>query len=410
MAGVTTAPAAGERRSRASGRRAVLLALSAAALMVNLDNRAVAPLLPAMAEEFATSVASAGLVVTAYALPYGLCQLGYGPLGDRLGKLRVVAAALSLFALGTGACALASSLPVLVVLRLATGAAAAGVIPLALAMLGDLYPYGERQAALGAFMTAAAVGQVLSTSVGGIVGGWVGWRVVFALFGVATVGVAAVLVHLARRERRPEPPSASPWATYAAVVRLPGVLALDLAVCIEGFLVMGGYAYLGGYLRERFGLEYAIIGLLMAGYGAMVFVGGRLVGRLVRRLGERRLMATGAVCMSGGFLFAWVLPWWPGFLGASGLMGLGWALAHSTLQTRATEAVPTARGTGLALFAFSLFLGNGLGTAFFAGLLETAGYGALLLSAGLGLLGFAVIGPTLAGARRRPRAPNRPAP
>ena len=45
------------------------------------------------------------------------------------------------------------------------------------------------------------------------------------------------------------------------------------------------------------------------------------------------------------------------------LSGAGFALAHSTLQTRATELAPEQRGTTVALFAFAFVLGSGLGTA-----------------------------------------------
>jgi hypothetical protein len=45
------------------------------------------------------------------------------------------------------------------------------------------------------------------------------------------------------------------------------------------------------------------------------------------------------------------------------ISGAGFVIAHSTIQTRATELVPTLRGTAVALFAFSLFLGGGLGTS-----------------------------------------------
>ncbi len=57
------------------------------------------------------------------------------------------------------------------------------------------------------------------------------------------------------------------------------------------------------------------------------------------------------------------------------LAGSGFVIAHSTLQTRATELVPELRGTTVALFAFALFIGGGLGT-FVAGLaIEGFGYG-----------------------------------
>lgn len=64
--------------------------LGAAAFIVTANARAIDPLLPTIAAEFAVSVGRAALIVTSYAVPYGLCQLLYGPLGDRVGKPRVM--------------------------------------------------------------------------------------------------------------------------------------------------------------------------------------------------------------------------------------------------------------------------------------------------------------------------------
>ena len=68
-----------------NSQRALLLALGTAAFMVSLDGRVVAPLLPTIAADFPISVADAGWLVSGYMLPYGLCQLAYGPLADRWG-------------------------------------------------------------------------------------------------------------------------------------------------------------------------------------------------------------------------------------------------------------------------------------------------------------------------------------
>jgi predicted MFS family arabinose efflux permease len=65
-------------------------------------------------------------------------------------------------------------------------------------------------------------------------------------------------------------------------------------------------------------------------------------------------------------------------------------LCHSTLQTRATETFPASRGTAVALFAFSLFLGNGLGASVVGVAIDRAGYVAVLLAAGLLLWRFAL--------------------
>jgi predicted MFS family arabinose efflux permease len=83
---------------------ALLWALGIAGFLVNADNRAVAPILPAIANDLAIRESQAGLLISAYSLPYGFFQLFYGPVADRIGKTRVTLIALSLFSMGTIAC------------------------------------------------------------------------------------------------------------------------------------------------------------------------------------------------------------------------------------------------------------------------------------------------------------------
>ena len=78
----------------------------------------------------------------------------------------------------------------------------------------------------------------------------------------------------------------------------------------------------------------------------------------------------------------------------------GFSLCHSTIQTRATEAFPGGRGTSLALFAFSLFLGSALGSVGFGTLIERVGYRATFGSAGLLMFVFTAL--ALAALGREP--------
>lgn len=116
--------------------------------------RLLDPLLPQIADSFGVTVAAASAVIAAFLLPYGLGQVILGPLGDRLGKLRVVAVAVTLYGAFVMACAAASGLTTLVLLRAASGLFAGAAIPLMMAYLGDVVPYSERQVTIGRFLTA----------------------------------------------------------------------------------------------------------------------------------------------------------------------------------------------------------------------------------------------------------------
>ena len=217
--------------------RASLLVLGMAAFMVQADARVIDPLLHVIARDFHTIPPSAAIVISAYALPYGLFQLFYGPLGDRIGKLRVMAACLALFAVGTFACAFVPNLPVFAVLRFLTGVAAAAVVPMSLGYIGDKFPYEARQIALARFMSALMMGQIAGSTLGGIFGQYLGWRDIFLVFGIVSLGVSALLAREGRRFPEPRktdrrfglPILAVPLGGSVIFVGMLGVLSFALS-------------------------------------------------------------------------------------------------------------------------------------------------------------------------------------
>src|SRR6185295_13486225 len=183
--------------------RASLIVLGMAAFMVQADARVIDPLLHVVATEFHTTLPAAALVISAYALPYGLFQLLYGPVGDRVGKVRVIAGCLALFSFGTFACAFVPTIAVFALLRFLTGVAAAAVIPMSLGHIGDTFPYQDRQIALARFMSALMIGQIVGSTLGGLFGEYLGWRYIFVVFGVVALAVSMLIAREARRLSEP---------------------------------------------------------------------------------------------------------------------------------------------------------------------------------------------------------------
>ncbi|HEV2107811.1 MAG TPA: MFS transporter [Thermomicrobiales bacterium] len=361
--------------------------------LVVADARVIDPLLPVIATSFNTSIAAAGLTISAYTLPYGVFQLVYGPLGDRAGKLRIMSIAILAFAVGTAVCAAAASLETLIALRFLTGVAAAALIPLSLAYIGDTVPYGERQAALGRYLSAIALGQILGASLGATVADVLSWRLIFLAYGLAALGVGLKFGRIARRQplppvtetAEPGPRTVKRYARpYIAVLRESAARVVLVTVCLEGLCFFGGFVYVGASLRDRYGLPFAAIGLILAGFGVGGIIYARIIGRLLPRLGERRLVLLGGSLIISAYLAIAFTPAWQPIPALVVITGIGFYMLHSTLQTKATELAPDARGTAVALFAFFLFLGQSLGALFFGQIVTRAGYTpALALSATL---------------------------
>jgi predicted MFS family arabinose efflux permease len=387
---VTVAASMRHAPDPALGQRRLLWALGAAVFMVNLDARVVAPLLPTLAAELHVSLARSAWLLSAYMLPYGLCQLMFGPLADRYGKVTVCSYAMVAFSIGTACTALWPSFAAIVTLRALTGATAAGLIPLTLAYIGDTVPYAERQATIATLMASAGAAQALSTSLGGSIALLLSWRAVFPCLG-ALACLATLGLYVFGRSERSAPREQKERARYAQVLRAPRMRTLLVLVATEGFLFMGGFSYLSGLLEARFGLDAFRIGCVLGLTGVSQLTTARLLPRLLRALPERRLLALGGTALASAYLAsALATAWWVVALGCAAL-GAGFILCHTTLQTRATEAYPSARGTAVALFAFSLFLGSGLGTALLGSVLEWVGFGTLYALLGLLLLVFTAI-------------------
>ncbi len=391
-----------------SEQRRLLLALVAAIFMINLDSRVVTPLLPTIAADFNTTISATGWLVTAYVLPYGLFQLVYGPLSDRFGKVQVVAWAMVLFSVGTALCGLPPSLPVIVALRFLTGVAAAAVFPLTLAYVGDTVPYTHRQATIAILATSTAVASSFSTAAGGLIAAVISWRFVFPIFGLISGIVTVVLLLLRQSEIRVTPPvpRLRPRETFGAALRAPRMLPLLFLVGSEGLIYNGAFTYLGGFLNDRFALGALAIGFILAGAGVAQLGAARALPALVRRLGEQRLILFGGGLMGLAYLVMVAIPTWPLFLIPILLAGAGFVLCHSTLQTRATETFPASRGTAVALFAFSLFLGNGLGALVVGQSVDWVGYGPTLLTSGLLLWAFAFTASQLLFTKPEAATPN----
>jgi predicted MFS family arabinose efflux permease len=131
-------------------------------------------------------------------------------------------------------------------------------------------------------------------------------------------------------------------------------------------------------------LSYTSIGLILAGVGAGGVLYAMVVPWLLRHLGPRRMLAVAGCLIALNYVLLSVVPvsWVAPFVV---LLGIGFFMMHNTLQTQATEMAPHARGSAIALFAFSLFLAQAIGVWVFGFLVDVIDYRMILSGAGIGL-------------------------
>jgi MFS transporter, YNFM family, putative membrane transport protein len=357
-------------------RTIALLAVAAFASAANL--RICDPLLPQIAGELGVTVGSAASMVTAFAIAYGLSQLAVGPIGDARGKLPMVVLGSLLTGLATMLCAAMPTLGSLTIARFVAGAFAAAVIPLALAWMGDVIPYERRQPILARFLSGQILGVVFGQAAGGLLGDWMGWRAAMLLLGA--VHIAAGLLLIVDLRGSPYLRIASGrtrWGDALAsaidILRRPWVRVVLITVFLEGLVMFGAFAYIGAELHHRFDLSFAMIGALLASFGAGALFYSLAASWMIARLGQRGLAAWGSLLLAGGYVVLAVTPWvWLVPL-AIATMGLGFYMLHNTLQTNGTQMAPDSRGLAISLFAISLFIGQSVGVTLAAPVMDRFG-------------------------------------
>ncbi len=393
--------------------RGAITCLSLAAFGSGLSLRINDALLPKLAADFAVTLGQAAQVVSAFAIAYGVAQLLFGPLGDRYGKYRVVAWATLACAVSALLCALAPGFVTLRAARVLAGISAAAIIPLAMAWIGDVVPYAERQPVIARFLIGQIAGLSLGVGLGGFAADFLTWRVPYVVIALLFAAVCAALFMLHRRlpaqarstRARDAAPVRRAAAEFSAVLADPWARTLLGLVFLEGLFLYGPFAFIAAHMHRVFGLSLTASGsvLMLFGAGGLVFA---LASRaLVGRLGERGLALWGGVVLVVAYLAVGLAPSWQWPLAGCFLAGVGFYMVHNTLQVNATQMQPERRGAAVSAFAASFFLGQSVGVTLAGWWVEAFATRGLLVCGALGLLGVAWLFALRLGQHQAPAEP-----
>jgi predicted MFS family arabinose efflux permease len=368
-------------------RKRVIGLLGMAGFIVMADNWVVSPILPAISQNLNIDIARAGLLISAYMLPFGVFQIIFGPLADRYGKKQVIAFSMALFTVATGLCALGAGLTDLGIYRALTGVFAASVMPVSLALIGDIFPMRERQGAIGTFMGISFLGQGLSMVIGGTIAYFLSWRGVFGLYAVLSLVPTLLLLKNYKSIPSHKNPNSLFLSPYVKLIGHSKSLFTYILVLLEGIFIIGSFSYIGAYISKVYHFNYFYIGLIMTAFGGCTVIGGKLSGKLAQAAGPRNILTIGLVLASlSGLMISRYGDSLVLLVCGVALLGFGFIFTHSTLLTRATEFAQKARGAAMSLVAFCFMGGGGVGTAIGGRIIERSGLEELFLIYGLGLL------------------------
>ncbi|HEX9461793.1 MAG TPA: MFS transporter [Alphaproteobacteria bacterium] len=334
----------------------VLALTSAGSFMAVLDAMVVATVLGTIRVDLGASIETLEWTMNAYNLSFAVLLLTGAALGDRFGRRRIFILGVGVFVAASVACALAGSAAWLIAARTLQGAGAALVMPLAMALLSAAFPPEERAKALGIFSGVTGLALIIGPVVGGAIAQGAPWQWIFWI----NLPIGLVLVPLAYR-RIPEsfgPPAAfdvpgialvtgaalglvwgvmrgneTGWTSAEVVAALAAGLALaigfvawerrarDPMVPMRLFRqrafssgIGANYLFCAGmygvlfllpqFLQTAQGHGPLAAGLRLLPWTATLFVVAPIAGRVVNRIGERRLIVVGLTLQAAGM--AWI--------------------------------------------------------------------------------------------------------
>jgi DHA1 family bicyclomycin/chloramphenicol resistance-like MFS transporter len=319
------------------------------------------PSLPDIARQLDATTAQVQLTISSYLLGFAVGQIFYGPISDRHGRKPVLLAAIGLYCLASLACALSTSIEMLIVARAFQAVGGSGGIVLTRAIVRDIYSGARAGRELSVIASVMALAPVLAPVAGGVVQTAFGWHTVF--FVLAVAGVAgAVVVWLMLPEtlnmRAAHPVSLrSMLESYRIVARNGAYLSYlgMTSACYAGlFAWISGAAFV---LQNLYGLTPFDFGIAFALGSVGYMTGSALAARLVTSLGLDGVIGLGGcACLAGGLglvaavaldvtsAFAIVLPV------AIYLAGLGLVLPQGIAG--AMTPFPERAGAASSLFGF----------------------------------------------------------
>jgi DHA1 family bicyclomycin/chloramphenicol resistance-like MFS transporter len=323
------------------------------------------PALPAIRGEFGANLSQAQLTLSALLLAFGISQLVWGPLSDRLGRRPILLTGLGMFTLAGLGCVMASSMNELIIWRALQGAAMGAVVMCGRAMVRDIYT-PENGAGV---MSKAFTGLGFLACISAPLGGWVtdlwSWHAALGMvmgFGAITWALVALMFKETLHRKNPHALHLHVLAkTWWHIVRHPTFVAFScVSICSYGglftFLACSSFVFMG-----LLGLARWQYGLLLFSMAFTYLLGTLLCRRLLLRMPVSSTVAVGgALSLVGGGLMA--INTWLGWHSVVSLMGpfylfvLGHGIHQPCGQSGALGPFPKAAGAASALGGFLMMV------------------------------------------------------
>lgn len=287
-------------------KRLLFLALGMFAL--GTDSFVVAGVLPEVARSFDVSIEAAGQMTTIYAVTTGILAPVIAALAARVERKTLLLTGLIIFVLANLGTAIAPTFALAMATRALAGAAGAAFSTTAISSAASIVPPGRQGVAISVVIAGLSLSTALGAPIGALIGGlgdW-HWTMVFVagLAAAAAVGVAALLSHI------PMLPPVSLAQRLAPLSdrRVGLILSSTFLFFTAAFTI---YTYLSVVFAQAIGGSPLVLSGLLVLWGAAGTVSNVLVGRLVDKIGNRKVLLTMLSFVAVDFA---LLPWTSGSL------------------------------------------------------------------------------------------------
>jgi multidrug resistance protein len=347
--------------------------------------------------ELGSGVEALGLMSMGFAVGQFLAAPFMGALADRLGRRPLILVALASVVVANIAYLFADSVAMLIATRFAVGAISAGLLPAAMAVVGDIVPSDQRARWSGTLMGGYGVGFIFGPTLGGVLYDSFGFAMPFLASAVlGAVGLVFALLWLPEtRPAKPVERGAVKTATpsLSALAALPKPLAILLALLALDFLSVFLFAFvepqLAFYLYDNLGFSTTSFGLLVGAYGLAMVIGQGTLGRVADRFGRRWPITVGLLLGTSFYGGLVVLTDLGPLLLATLVAGLGAALTGPSLSAAYLDITEEAhRSRIMGLKGSAAALGGVAGPLAVAGASQfLAPQSIFAISAGLAVIG-----------------------
>ena len=342
-----------------------LLALALGTFAIGTGSFVFAGLLEGVAKDLSVSVATAGHLVTVFAVTYAVSSPVLATLTGNVGRKRLLGAAMALFVVGNLLSVISPTFELLLASRVAAAVGAAVFTPTAAAVASSLAPPEARGRALSVVTGGLTVAFVAGIPLGSLIGTYSSWRMTFVMVGI--LGIAAAFGVRFLLPPVENPPVVS-LQERVDTLRQPAVVAALLFTFVA---LMGGFVvftYISPLLAQITGFGGAGVSGMLLLFGSAAMVGNSLGGYGADHVGYGRLMAVIVVVLTLSLLAFSLLVRIsgsaPAFLGVSAAL-VGWGVAGFALnplqQYRVVQLAECTRNVALSLNASAIYLGQGAG-------------------------------------------------